>query len=477
MDLSFIIPRLITEIILPGIDGILSRKYLHVSYSRITPVSNPAQPLIVLKIERLSETLTSGIEIIGGSEDDIRIIIRALEESARETQFILQVISGKEIKGVSISEKKKYLNINNLYQFIIGLRKDDKEIILNITIPGRFFNILIPSLDTSRQYDNITELLIPFFKKSDILCPSIGILLEKLESNELSWLLDLLKKNNRLTDYQLVLLLNGFPEFSLKIKNALSKNGQKSLREELKKYKGKVTREDIACGIYSVEEGISRIFKKEKNFIADHFRLLSSLIKKITDYELCTRKSWEEWIAEMGKSNLLYKTLLKCTDRILRDAFTDYSEERYPFFNKYFPAPRIKEIFGSASGRLSGTLTEARASVIKNFRDLTAESFRYDHADFVYILASVRNGKDYDIIVRNTGWYILSTALKQCSVKIVDRVISGIRYPASSLVKGVISGTINPDIIHDDIQINRARNESVRVIFELYKDGIIELDF
>jgi hypothetical protein len=59
----------------------------------------------------------------------------------------------------------------------------------------------------------------------------------------------------------------------------------------------------------------------------------------------------------------------------------------------------------------------------------------------------------------------------------VDRVLSGINHPASVLIKGVISGTINPDIIHDEIQVSRARNECVRVILELYEDGIIEMDF
>jgi hypothetical protein len=302
------------------------------------------------------------------------------------------------------------------------------------------------------------------------------MLLSKLDSKELSAMFELLKRNNRLSDYQLVLLISGFPEYSLKVKNALSKNRQDSLREELKKYKGKVTGEDISCGIYSVEENINHVYKKEKNHIADHFRTLSSLIKKITDYELYIRKSWPEWISEMDQKNMLYKTLIKCSDQIIQNAFTEYSEEKYPFFKKEFSAERIRELFPGGISSSTQSVPDARISVIKQYRKLTAESFRYTHEDFAYILSSVTKNTDFEIIVRNAGWYPLSTALKQCSRKLIDRVKGNINFPASVLINGAITGTINQDIIHDEIQVNRAGNECVRVILELYQDGIIELE-
>jgi hypothetical protein len=302
------------------------------------------------------------------------------------------------------------------------------------------------------------------------------MLLSKLESIELSAMLDLLKRNNRLTDYQLVLLINGFPEYSLKIKNALSKNRQESLSGELKKYKGKVTGEDIFCGIYSVEENINQVYKKGKNHIGDRFRTLSGLIKKITDYELYMRKSWTDWISEMDHKKMLYKTIIKCSDQTIQDAFTEYSEEKYPFFKRDFSPAKIRELFYGSISRSSQSLPDARISVIRTYRRLTAETLRYNHEDFGYILAAVINNSDFETIVRNSGWYILSTALKQCSRKTVDRVTNNVSFPASILIKGVISGTINSDIIHDEIQVNRARKECVRVILELYEDGIIELE-
>lgn len=477
MDPSFVIPRLITELILPGINDYFNRKNFHTSYSQIIPALNPCRADLTVTIERLRETLKTGIEISGASESDKKKIAGAIKESVKETPFVLQMVSGREIKGSYLSRDETYTEgIASLYQFTIALRDGDHEIFLVINLHGRFFNILIPSLDTSYVHENIAEHLTPFFKKPDILYPSIEMLLSKLGSRELSGLLDLLRKNNHLSDYQLVLLINGFPEHSLKIKDALSKNRQESLREELKKYRGRVTKEEISCGIYSIEESLEQVLKKEKNYIAEHFRIFSSLIRRITDYELYMRKEWDEWISEMDQKNLLYKTLLKCSDQVLRDSFSGYTEEKYPFFIRHFSAERLMEIFAGNSKGLPGSAADARVSVIKNYRSLAAEAFRFDHEDFTYILASVKSDPDFEIIVRHTGWFILSTALKQCGKKLQDRVTGGINHPASVLIRGVISGTINPDIIHDEIQVNRARSESVRIILQLFEDGLIELE-
>jgi hypothetical protein len=476
MEPAFVIPRLLIELVLPGINESFKRENYNTLFSEITPASASSKPEFTLIIERLNEVLNIGIEISGAGEIQRKKIEEAVKEAVKETAFIIQLISGREIKNVSVIDKDTNRDKSNIYQFTIALIKDEEEIFLIFSIPGRFFNIMIPSLDTSYIRADIADLLIVFFKKPDILYPSIKLLLVCLESSELSGLLDLLKRNNLLSDYQLVLLINGFSEYSLKIKNALSRNTQDSLREELKKYKGKVTKVDIACGVYSVEEGISQVLKKEKNRIAEYLRRLSSLIKKITDYELYMRKSWQEWIDEMDQKKLLYKTLLKCSDQILFNAFPGYRSEKYPFFARNFPASRIDEIFNGGINRISGTTAEARAAIIKNYRKLTVEALRYNDKDFSFILASIDNIADFEIIVRNTGWFILSTALKQCSRKMVDHVLSGVNYPARELIKGVISGTINPDIIHDEIQVNRARNESVRVMMELYEDGIIGID-
>jgi len=475
MDSPFILSRIITELIFPGISAYFSRLKFHPSYSSIEPARSRCIADYILKIRRLKETINIQISISGASGINKEKIYQALNKSAKDTAFILQVISGREIRGAEITEA---LSGNeekqHLYQYTIALRKDSGEIIITVDLDPRFFNILIPSLDTTLPDFNIAETLTLFFKKPGILVPSIRVLLEKLDSKELSEIFEIMKRKNELSDYQLVLLINGFPENSLKIKNSLSKNGQASLREELDKYRGKVTREDISCGIYSVEESLGQVLKKGENRFSEYFTILSDLVKKISDYELYFRKGWDLWIEEISGKNLLYKTLLKCDDNIIRDAFSDYTHEKYRFFDKFFTPERIDEIFSSYACKYRSDITDARIEFIKKYRALLVSLFRSGNEHFSLLISSIQEKKDFEIILRQTGWFILSTALKQSNRKLQDKVTENISYPASALIKGVISGTINPDILHDEVQVNRARNECVRIILGLFEDGIIE---
>ncbi len=477
MDLEFLFPRLLTELLLPGLYNSLNRKSYRVSFSRVVNELFSGMPDFSLNIQRLRETVVTSILITCDSETDRNIIINTLKLASENTSFILEIITGKKIKKVTL-EKNSEINYTekNFYRYNISLRKETDEIIITILLPLKFFNILIPSLTDSIPYENICEKVIPFFKKPDLLYPSIALLLEKIGSKELSEILNLLKLNKQLSDYQLVLLIKGFPEHALTIKNSLSKNQQESLKCELKKYRGKVTREDISCGIYSVEESLGNILQKEKNYFSEWFSTLALLIKKISDYELLTRKSWDQWIEEIEHKNILYKTFLKCSDLELNSAFKENQRGREAIFKKYFSEERIKEIFSAEASAVFLSLPEARIAVIKKYRNIITETFRFNHENFSYIISSVKNENDFEIIVRHTGWFTLSTALKKCGKKLQERVTGSINYPASVLVKGVLSGTINPDIIQDEIQINRARSECVRVILQLYEDGLIEPD-
>ncbi len=476
MDSSFVIPRLITEIILPGISSYFASRNFSVSYSQITSAVYPKSSY-ALAIGRLKENVILGINIADADENEKRKITGAFKAAVADTPFILQMISGREIiSAVLTVDEKGSAEEPFRYEYSIALRDKDGEVILKIYIPGRFFNILIPSLDTSVTYENIAEQLIPFFRKPGLLYPSIEMLLEKLSAREISEILDFLKKNKHLTDYQLVLLVNAFPERSLKIKEALSKSRQESLKDELKKYKGKVTREDISCGVYSVEESLGQLLKKNRPAYAKNIGIISSLIRKISDYELYSRKSWEEWLTEMEQRDLLFNALTRCDDSVLKKGFTGFTEGKYAMLNKMFSGARLRDIFSADYPGYEGTAADARIEIIKNYRSVSAERSRFSHESFGLLLASVQRDRDFERIVRETGWFLLSTALKQCRRKIQERVASCINRPAAILIRGVLSGTINPDIIHDEMQVNRARGEAVRIILELYGDGVIELD-
>lgn len=476
MDSSFVIPRLITEIILPGISSYFASKKYSVSYSQIIPTVS-AEICYSLIIGRLRENVVLGINISGADENEKRKIAGAFKASVADTPFVLQLISGREILSAALTTVENgSVEETFRYEYSIALRDKESEVLLKFYIPGRFFNILIPSLDTTVTYDNISEQLIPFFRKPGLLYPSIEMIFEKLSVREIAELLDFLKRNNHLTDYQLVLLVNGFPERSLKIKEALSKNRQESLKDELKKYKGRVTKEDISCGVYSVEESIGHLLKLNRPAFAKNIGIISTLIRKISDYELYSRKSWDDWVAEMEERDQLYNALTMSSDSVIKKAFPGFTEGKFQYLTKMFSGARLRDIFSEEYPGYNSTTADSRIKIIKNYRSLRTERSRFSHESFALLLASVQRDRDFERIVRETGWFVLSTALKQCQKKIQERVTSCINHPAAMLIRGVISGTINPDIIHDEMQVNRARGDAVKSIIELYNDGLIELD-
>jgi hypothetical protein len=71
------------------------------------------------------------------------------------------------------------------------------------------------------------------------------------------------------------------------------------------------------------------------------------------------------------------------------------------------------------------------------------------------------------------GWFTLSTALKNINRKnilyLIDKFPSGAKY----LIIDVLEGIVNPNIIHDEMQIKKARTICVSEMLSLYEDGII----
>ena len=59
---------------------------------------------------------------------------------------------------------------------------------------------------------------------------------------------------------------------------------------------------------------------------------------------------------------------------------------------------------------------------------------------------------------------ILSTALKNTRIDLVKIVTDPLPTPARYLIEDVLRGVINPNILHDELQINDARTQCVRSI-------------
>jgi ribosomal protein S3AE len=87
------------------------------------------------------------------------------------------------------------------------------------------------------------------------------------------------------------------------------------------------------------------------------------------------------------------------------------------------------------------------------------------------------NGKDdFYRLLSETGWYTLSTALKGTDIKIIKKVTDNLPHVPSAIIKDILKGRLNPDIVHDEKQIFRARKITVEKILSLYSDCLINLE-
>lgn len=137
----------------------------------------------------------------------------------------------------------------------------------------------------------------------------------------------------------------------------------------------------------------------------------------------------------------------------------------------------MKEISALLENNITkNEIVTSQVSFITGYRKLKMERTGSGHESFEYLLLSFIDPGDYRYLLIEAGWFNLSTALKGVKKKIVLKILDVITIPASYLVEDVLNGIINTNIIHDEIQINRARGQCVRCIISLYEDGVIKLD-
>lgn len=92
------------------------------------------------------------------------------------------------------------------------------------------------------------------------------------------------------------------------------------------------------------------------------------------------------------------------------------------------------------------------------------------------LLTCMTGRSDYIHLLLSAGWFILSTALKGVAGKIQRRVLKGLPRSASVLIEDVLKGVVNPNILHDEMQIHKAQQTCVRLILQLFDEGIINLE-
>ncbi|MCU0846413.1 MAG: hypothetical protein MUD12_00835 [Spirochaetes bacterium] len=355
-----------------------------------------------------------------------------------------------------------------------GDRND--PISLMIILSNDFLRFFSNQINSDTEPEKIDELILKYFMDPSWMMPELDSLLSTLDRIELSFLVNNLLKENLLSTYQMHLILLAYPEHSLKIKKSLSENNIRDIINFKKNSASmKITSRDVEEGIYSVEESIYHLCR-----IADFS--YSSLLKKIQvavdqsrNAVLLFSRGFDSWLDEMINWNLLYNVLSVTEEKAISDLIS--LDGRYEcIFRKYISEKKINGILSLKKNKPGDSYLNSQVELIHNYRKIRAGRVNVNEKSFDCLVSRIKNGSDIKYLLLETGWFILSTAMKGATLKTNQRIINNIPRRAGYLIEDVLKGTVNPNIIHDEIQIGKAKRACMKNIIALYKDGIIELE-
>lgn len=471
--------RIINALLLPGLEKSISLKDPDASMalSEASPIDKKIIPSSIIKIERLTETVKAGFIPEPNDPGFIKSFQEALENNIKKTELLLKILSGKEIKKISIEKGEELQGI--CYKYLIIIRSDKQEQTVEVIIESRFFNILYPPLKRNTVHENIIKEISPFFEKPDHLWPSLVSVIETLPQTKLSDLFNSMLQKSYINPYQIAAVINLYPDLKNKIFVSISNNIQKDIAFIFNKYKGlnRITKRDGICAVYTIEEALKKLLLEGTGEYSDELLYISAIFKKIYRYSIFQKKNFMQRIDEIEKKNLMDRIIPLCTDKILKRAFYSSRNEGNDILKKYISENRISEIFDFEESITLEQKIEAEVEFIKAYRKASVLNGNQDHESFAYLIESMQGKKDFYHLLSETGWYTLSTALKGADTKTVKKITDNLPAVPAAIINDILKGLLNPDIIHDEKQIFSARKTCVEKIFSLYIDCFIDVEY
>ena len=325
----------------------------------------------------------------------------------------------------------------------------------------------------------IENCIISHFNEPSVFFPELKIILDSLEDWELQRLFSLLMQNRLLSVYQICLIIIAMPEHSLRVKHSLSSNTLRDVLMMLKTLKGEVSvgKRDLTGGIYSVEDAVYRIMGRGTDTGYSAYLLeLQSMFADLEAMEILLMWDFQEWLGIMEDDGLLYHTLAGVPERDVSRCLSGEVERFEEMLRRHLSSRRVADIIdGSKSPVSFSEKCAARSALIAKYRSLRIRRRNWGGESFEHVLRSITEPSGYRRLLMAAGWFTLSTALKNTRIDLVKRVTDPLPTPARYLIEDVLRGVINPNILHDELQINDARTQCVRSILSLYEDGLIDL--
>lgn len=379
---------------------------------------------------------------------------------------------------VDISSVAQSQDEQTLYVLSRAIDRSDDNSAVELYIPLNFFSRLAGiSIETDAAA--IETSLESIVRDGRFLFPDAPLLLECLDEASLQRLISQLRQSKLLTVYQISLLCLAFPQYAIKIKHALSKNSVKDVSEMMHRIRNDTTfsERDLLIGVYSVEDAIYRFIRAGGDVrYAAYLKELQNLTFELNARETFLLKSFEEWIEEIEREGLLYQVLVRIPDAAIALSFGDETELFEKACGKIFSKRKLGDILKMRND--NATLDDklrARLEVISAYRAVCVKRKNWGAESFDYIIRGMNDAASLRRLLLETGWFTLSTALKNMRGDVVAHILASFPKPARYLIEDVLRGVLNPNILHDELQIQEARARCVHTALELYEKGLIRI--
>ncbi len=471
--------RIITSILLPDLETYLTKNFNFSDYA-VSPLTEhddkyfDYEYLYGLKLQILRKTIYIHLYSEGPAEETKEKIIRFMSEKLYYIKIILNFIFRHNLKVDLIKKTSSKFTLKGLNRIDLSFTGANTNFYFTLLLPQDFLN-LFPDKNENTNRESTENKIITFFTNPINLLPDLSIILNSLNETEIQRLFYHLQNKNLLSPYQISIVLLSFPQYNDLIRNNLSKNIAKDVNTIIRKTN--FNKRDLIGGIYSIEEAVYQLMKRNEDFYYSKFiSQIMGKIKMIQNARTLTSKNFYNWIKEIKKTGQLYQTISITKEEEITNAISGESDLYFNIFSSAISKKKLKDIFSKTNTEDVSVFKrmEAQVKFISNFKKLKIKKLNLGHENFPALLTKIEK-EEISYLLLGVGWYVLSTAFKGMNKNKIISKIDKIPLGAKYLIVDVLQGIINPNIIHDEIQINKARKTCVDELSSLYEDGLINL--
>lgn len=424
------------------------------------------------------------IIITTDSEDIFKAIKDYIQQNISNIELRISVLSKKKLK-VSSSFNKSTGNTqsDSTHISITAHPRCDTphpmDDYFTIYIPLEFFSIFRIKVTNYTIYPSLNDIesqFLQFFYDPYNLFPSLHIILETMDDYEFQKLIYFLLNEKLLTPYHMYLLTRAFPQHSLKIKYNISSNLISDILH-VGKTEHHITERDLIEGIYAFEEILYLKLRTKEYFgLGNFINQITKILQQIIIVSTFQKKSFEMWFSEIDQSGLMYSILSRCDDVTIASAFY-HNTKLFQQLSQYLSYRRISSIASCVKNNYNYEHTiVSQYTIVQLYLEIASHINTLNTMPFNQLLKKHIDPQMMYFILFELGWFTIATALKQTPKKLVCDCIQKFPTGAQYCIMDVYDGVLNPNILHDEIQIKKARQLLIQSLIILHCNGTIHLE-